>query len=48
MREWPTPNAAATEHSNELSKAQVTQIFQMYMEDMKKDLREDQQDRKWS
>ena len=46
MRERLTPNAAATEHSNELSKAQVTQIFRMYMEDMKKDPRADQQGKK--
>ena len=34
MREWLTPDAAATEHGNELSKAQVSQIFKWYMEDM--------------
>ena len=48
MRELLIPDAAVTEHSNELSKAQVTQIFQMYMQDMKKDLRADQEGRQWS
>ena len=47
MREWLTPNAAATEHSNELSEAHVTHIFQTYMEDIKKDLRADQQGNTW-
>ena len=48
MRERLTSNAAVIEHSNELSKAQVTQIFQMYMEDMKKDRRADQQGKTWA
>ena len=48
MREWLPPNAAATEHSKELSKAEVTEIFKMYMDEMKKDLREDQQGKKWT
>ena len=48
MREWLQPNVVATEHSKELSKAQVSEIFKMYMEDMKKDRREDQQGKKWN
>ena len=48
MREWLTPNAAATEHSNVLDKAQVNEIFKMYMEDIKKAERADQQGKKWS
>ena len=43
MREWLTPDAAATEHGNELSRAQVSQIFKWYMEDMKKNLSAKQQ-----
>jgi hypothetical protein len=34
MRQWVTLDAAATEHGNELSKVQVSQIFKRYMEDM--------------
>ena len=47
MRERLLPTAAATEHGHELSKEQVTQIFQQYMDDFKKDLRPDQRRRKW-
>jgi hypothetical protein len=47
MRERLTPNAAATEHSNELDKAHVSQIFKMYMEDIKKEERADQLGKKW-
>ena len=46
MREWLTPAAAATEHGDALSKAQATEIFKRYMEDMKKDLPADQQGKK--
>ena len=48
MREGLTPAAAATEHGQELSKGQVTQIFRQYMQEMKKDLRPDQQGKKWT
>jgi hypothetical protein len=48
MRTWVTNAAAATEHSEEFSKAQVTQIFKWYMEDMKKTLRPDQLNKSWS
>ena len=47
-REWLTPNAAATEHSAEFSKEQVTDIFKLYMEEMKKTLRPDQRGKKWT
>ena len=47
-REWLKPNAAATEHSAEFSKEQVTNIFKLYMEEMKKTLRPDQQGRKFT
>ena len=48
MRERLTPNAAATEHSNELNKAQVTQVFKMYIEDINKEKRADQQGKTWA
>ena len=47
-REWLTPNAAATEHSAEFSKEQVTDIFKLYMEEMKNTLRPDQRGKKWT
>ena len=45
MRKW-LPSTAATEHSKELSKAEVTQIFDWYKDELKKDLRPDQQGKK--
>ena len=48
MRERLPPDAAATEHGNELSKAQVKQIFKWYMEDMKKNLRAEQQGKSYT
>jgi len=48
LRTFVNPGfAAATEHGEQLSKDQVSQIFIWYMEDMKTSLREDQLDRKW-
>ena len=47
MRTWLTHDAAATEHGYEFSKTQVTEIFKLYMEDMKKNLRPDQLGKKW-
>ncbi len=42
------PHGAATEHANELSKAQVTQLFRAYMDDMKKTLRPEQKGKAWT
>ena len=47
MRTWVTTDAAATEHSEHMSKAQLSQIFRQYMADMKTTLRPDQLDRTW-
>ena len=48
LRTFVNPGfAAATEHGEQLSKDQVSQIFIWYMEDMKTSLREEQLDRKW-
>ena len=54
IRQWRefaamrTPYVAATEHSKELSKDQVSEIFRRYMEDLKKDLRPEQQGKTWT
>ena len=57
MRDWLTPEAAATEHgaeaaatehSDELSKAQVKQIFNRYVNDVKHNMRGDQRGKKWT
>ena len=48
MRTWLPPDAAATEHGYEFSKEQVTQIFRLYMNEMKKNLRKDQLGKKWT
>ena len=48
MRRWLTRDAAATEHGEQLSKAQVSHIFKLYMEDMKKSLRRDQLNKSWT
>ena len=49
MRTFVKPGfAAATEHAEQLSKDQVSQIFKWYMEDMKTTLRQDQLDKTWS
>ena len=40
--------AAATEHGEQLSKDQVSQIFKWYMEEMKTTIRPDQLGKKWS
>jgi len=48
MRTWVNSGfAASTEHGEQLSKDQVSQIFKWYMEDMKTTLREDQLDKPW-
>ena len=48
MRTWVNSGfAAATEHGEQLSKDQVSQIFKLYMEDMKSTLREEQLDKPW-
>ena len=46
MRAPFRPDAAATEY--ELSKAQVTKIFQTYTQDLKNEERVDQQNKKWA
>ena len=46
MRAPFRPDAAATEY--ELSKAQVTKIFQTYTQDLKNEERADQQNKKWT
>ena len=43
-----TAAAAATEHGTELSKAEVTLVFEQYMEDLKTELRPDQLGKKWT
>ena len=43
-----TTDAAATEHGEQLSKAQVFQIFTWYMQDMKTNLRPDQINKPWT
>ena len=45
MRTWVPTGAAATEHGEQLSTAQVSQIFKLYMEDMKKTLGPEQLNR---
>ena len=47
MRTRVTTDAAATEHGEHLSKAQVSTIFKCYMEDMKKTLRPEQLNKPW-
>lgn len=47
-REWLTLNAAATEHSAEFSEEQVTDIFKLYMEEMKNTLRPEHQGNKYT
>jgi len=48
MRTWVSSGfAASTEHSEQLTKDQVSQIFKLYMEDMKSTLREEQLDKPW-
>jgi len=48
MRTWVSSGfAASTGHSEQLSKDQVSQIFKLYMEDMKSTLREEQLDKPW-
>ena len=48
LRTFVNPGfAAATEHGEQLSKDQVSQIFIWYMEDMKTSLREDQLNKTW-
>ena len=49
IREWRefaamrAPYVAATEHNKVLSKAETTEIFKAYMEDLKKNARPEQQ-----
>jgi hypothetical protein len=48
MRTWVTTDATATEHGEQLSGCQVSQIFRLYMEELKTNLRPEQRNRKWS
>ena len=43
-----TAAAAATEHDRDLSRDEVRQIFKTYMNDLKNDLRPEQQNKKWT
>ena len=43
-----TAAAVATEHGRDLSRAEVTQIFRQYMEDLKNELRPDQLGKTWT
>ena len=48
MRTWVTTDATATEHGEQLSGCQVSQIFRLYMEELKTNPRPEQRNRKWS
>ena len=48
MRTRLTTDAAATEHGKHLSRDQVSQIFAMYLEDFKSDLRPEQRNKTWT
>ena len=41
-------DAAATEHGEHFTKDEVSQIFKLYMDDMKRDLRPDQLNKSWT
>ena len=43
-----TAAAAATEHGRDFSRAEVTQMFRQYMEDLKNELRRDQLGKNWT
>jgi len=48
MRTWVMTDATATEHGEQLNKDQVSQIFKLYMEELKAKLRPEQCKKKWS
>jgi hypothetical protein len=48
MRTLVTTDATATEHGEQLSKDQVSQIFKCYLQDMKTDPRPGQSNKKWA
>ncbi len=48
MRTRVTPDATATEHGEQLSNDQVSQIFKCYLQDMKTELRPDQFNKPWT